>query len=165
MNARLPFDDAGADLSPCGRYRYRLHRTWGEHPPVAFVMLNPSTADAVQLDPTVRRCIGYAQRWGYGGLIVGNLFALRSTDPAALYTDPEPIGEENDAALQEIATTAECVICAWGKHGALNDRGAQVLAMIRAAGATPQALKLNGDGSPAHPLYLKGDAEPFEVPA
>ena len=75
MTAHLGMADTGATLSPCGRYRYRLTRRWGDGGAVAFVMLNPSTADAEKDDPTIRRCIGFAREWRFGRLIVVNLFA------------------------------------------------------------------------------------------
>lgn len=84
---------SSAVISECGSYRYRLERVWeAEKDRVAFIMLNPSTADASKDDPTIRRCIGFAKAWGFGGLIVGNLFALRSTDPKALYGHKDPVG-------------------------------------------------------------------------
>jgi hypothetical protein len=130
---------------------------------VLFVMLNPSTADAQKDDPTVRRCLGYARRWGYCDLLIGNIFALRSTDPAALYRDKDPVGQDNDAWLLRMARHADRVICAWGKHGALKGRGATVLEILRAAGVKPLALRLTKDGHPGHPLYLPADAEPMEM--
>lgn len=118
------FTDSGATFSDCRTYRYRLHRIWDAgKPPCAFIMLNPSTATEAVLDPTVRRCVGYAMAWGYGGLIVGNVFALRSTDPRALYAAADPIGPANDDALAEIAQAAGLVVCAWGKHGHYKRRG------------------------------------------
>lgn len=146
-------------ISPCGAYRYRLEREWdSELPKVAFIMLNPSTADAEKDDPTIRRCIGFAKSWGFGGLIVGNLFALRSTDPAALYSHPDPVGPDNDACLRGIASCAEQVVCAWGTHGALNGRGLAVGEMLNSANLA--ALKLTADGHPGHPLYIAGDTQP-----
>lgn len=155
---------AGALFSDCEDYRYALWRTWDSRKPsLAFIMLNPSTATETALDPTVRRCIDYAKRWGYGGLVVGNIFALRSTDPKMLYDVDDPIGPDNDEQLMKIIKSCGKVIVAYGKHGALHDRGAAVLSMIREF-KTPMALKLNGDGSPAHPLYQKKDAVLIEVP-
>jgi hypothetical protein len=74
---------SSAVLSPDGVYRYRLDRVWGAGPRVLFVMLNPSTADATQDDPTLRRCLGFARDWGYGSLTVANLYAYRARGPQA----------------------------------------------------------------------------------
>lgn len=154
------FEQSGADFSPCKKYRYRLWRTWDDQPPAVFVMLNPSTADEVENDPTVERCERRARAMGFGGLRVANIFALRSTDPSALYQHADPIGPGNDAAILESVTGAGLVICAWGGHGILNGRGAAVLSMLRRAGITPHYLKLNNDGTPKHPLYVGYDVKP-----
>lgn len=155
---------AGALFSDCEDYRYALWRIWDTKLPlVAFIMLNPSTATETVLDPTVRRCVSYAKDWEMGGLFVGNIFALRSTDPKALYDVDNPIGEENDEQLKKIIKTCDKVICAWGTHGAFLGRGQQVLDLIRQQ-KEPMALKLNADGSPAHPLYQPKDAVLIEVP-
>src|SRR5262249_14212908 len=94
-----------AVISDCGRYRYSLTRRWGDaaEPRALFVMLNPSTADAEQDDPTIRRCIGFAKAWGMGSLEVVNLYALRATDPAALLSAPDPIGPKNDTMITSAA--------------------------------------------------------------
>lgn len=140
------------------KYRYRLWRTWNvAKPTLAFIMLNPSTADETEDDPTIRRCIGYAKDWGYGQLVVGNLFAVRETDPANLYDYFDPIGPENDDHLQEIADDAEQVIAAWGAHGNLGDRGDRVTERLD---ADLYALDTTQDGHPVHPLYQPKDAEP-----
>lgn len=143
-----------AYISDCKKYRYTLERIWGEGPVVAFCMLNPSTADASKNDPTVERCERRAKSMGYGGMYVINLFALRSTDPNALYSHNEPIGEENDMHIRMVIKDSDAIICGWGKHGTLNNRGLQVLNLIKEVGKTPLALKINKDGTPAHPLYI-----------
>ena len=74
--------ERGADISPCGRYRYSLWRKWGPGATCMFVGLNPSTADETADDPTIRRCMAFARDWGYGALCMANLFAYRATDPA-----------------------------------------------------------------------------------
>lgn len=149
------FEQTGAIFSACETYRYQLWRIWDEsHPPAVFVMLNPSTADEAVNDPTVERCERRARMMGYGGLRVANIFALRSTDPDALYQHADPVGPQNDAAILESVNGAGIVICAWGGHGKLNDRGAFVLGLLREAGVIPHYLKLNGDGTPKHPLYV-----------
>jgi hypothetical protein len=150
---------SSAVISACGAYRYRLERLWDEEKDkVAFLMLNPSTADASQDDPTIRRCIGFAKSWGFGGLIVGNLFALRSTDPRALYDHPDPVGPDNNNHLRAIARCAETVICAWGTHGALHDRGRKVAELLDDRNLA--ALKLTANGHPGHPLYVAASTQP-----
>lgn len=160
------FKQSGAAFSECRRYRYRLWRTWGEAAPAVFVMLNPSTADETDNDPTVERCERRARSMGFGGLRVANIFALRSTDPAALYQNPDPVGPGNDESIIESVAGSGIVICAWGGHGNLNNRGASVLALLRRAGVTPHYLTLNRDGTPKHPLYVGYDVKPqaWEVP-
>ena len=131
-----------------------------------FIMLNPSTADAEQDDPTIRRCIGYAKALGCGELTVVNLFAWRSTDPRALYgmSKQMAIGPENDRHIAEACNASGIVICAWGNHGALFNRSEEVLKVIRAQqGARPMALKISKTGQPGHPLYLKADAQPVAL--
>ena len=125
-------------------------------------MLNPSTADEVANDPTVERCERRARAMGYGGLRVGNIFALRSTDPHALYSHHDPIGPDNDASIGDLVDGAGIVICAWGKHGSFGDRGHKVRMGLLVAGITTHYLKLNKDGSPAHPLYIGYDVQPKE---
>ena len=159
------FTDSGAEFSPCRRYRYRLWRTWGEKRPALFLMLNPSTADEVTNDPTVARCESRARMMGYGGLLVANIFALRSTDPGALYDRPDPIGPGNDRAIVAAAASAGIVVCAWGTHGALNGRGAHVLRMLVDMGVVPHCLKLTKGGFPQHPLYVSMDTLPQPMPA
>lgn len=153
-------ENRGARLSDCGTYRYRLWRIWNPCvAPLVFCMLNPSTADAEVDDPTVSRCKERARRLGYGGLEVVNLFALRSTDPKALYRHADPVGPENDAAILAAAERGN-LICAWGNHGKLRGRASAVLAMLRAAGLPALALRVSKDGHPSHPLYLPYDLEP-----
>lgn len=151
----------GAVFSPCGLYRYRLWREWDASKPVAvFCMLNPSTADEVQNDPTVERCQRRAVAMGFGRLEVVNVFAFRSTDPGALYVQADPVGPDNDRAIIDAVSGAGLVVCAWGKHAALNGRGEQVQRLMHSAGVEPHALKINKDGSPGHPLYIGYDVQP-----
>ena len=153
-----------AEFSPCRTYRYVLRRTWSAGPAVGFILLNPSTADETENDPTIRRCIGYAKAWGYGSLVLGNLFALRSTDPKGLRQVADPVGPDNDDWLLRIAKEAGGkVICGWGNHGALNGRGRAVAVNLAAAGVRPLALTVTTDGSPGHPLYLRGGLKPLEL--
>jgi hypothetical protein len=166
MSKLPPFNVSTAKFSPCKNYRYILTRIWGKGDNLAmFVGLNPSTADEANSDPTVTRCVLYAQRWGYDGLIMTNIFAWRSTDPKALYAVPEPIGEENDAWLVTAAATAKIVVLAWGAHGAYKGRGIDVLKLLRAPSLTRAKLhflKLTKEGYPGHPLYLKSSLKPIQ---
>ena len=139
----------GATFSKDERYRYRLWRVWNpDRPSVTFVMLNPSTADANVDDPTVKRCIGYALNWRYGGVYVLNLFALRSTDPLQLTISREQaIGPNNDDHLKGI--TGDCVV-AWGNWGRVHARSKEVAPWLPNA----KCFGLTKAGEPMHPLYL-----------
>jgi hypothetical protein len=117
-----------ATISECQKYRYELRRIWdSSKPPVLFIGLNPSTADAETDDNTSRVCINYAKRWGYGGLLLGNLFAFRSTDQSALFTAKDPIGPDNDKWLRKLQSEAPVVVCAWGATGSYLGMDNQVL--------------------------------------
>ena len=155
---------ATATFSADRRYRYLLTRSWDEAlPTVNFVMLNPSTADAFELDPTNRRCVGFARRWGYGSMVTTNVFAWRSTDPKGVRTPNDPVGPANDAFLVESARSADLVVAAWGVHaetGPLRGRGAQVRALLDGAGVALHVLRLTKGGHPAHPLYLPAASDP-----
>lgn len=152
--------EKGALLSPCLRYRYLLWRIWDEDvPPMLWIMLNPSTADAERDDATIRICMGRARRLGYGGIEVVNLFALRATSPQALYTTPHPISDpadpgRNDWEIDELIQRRSMIVCAWGQHGWLSARGPAVFTRLKAKGVPLHALKVNADGSPAHPLRI-----------
>jgi hypothetical protein len=152
-----------AMLSDCGMYRYALTRHWGDFDGSTpnFIMLNPSVADSSIDDPTARRCVNYARSWGYAGLVITNLFALRSTDPRALRTAADPIGPDNDRHLVEQARPAPLVVCGWGNHGPLRGRAAAVLGLFRREGIALHCLRLSKDGHPCHPLYLPGDLKPI----
>ncbi len=145
-----------AVISECGTYRYMLKRKWGPGKPVLFIMLNPSTADAFQDDPTIRRCMRFAASWGYGGILAGNLFAFRATNPKELQTASDPVGPENDDWLERLADEAGIVVAAWGSHGSYAGRDKQVTAMFQDL----HCLALTSGGQPRHPLYLKSDCVP-----
>ena len=150
-----------ANISECGQYRYQLGRQWGSGSVVMFVMLNPSTADAERNDPTIRRCIDYAKRWGYGSLCVGNLFAWRATDPRELRrSDIDPVGQKNDAAVLEMAKRSECVVAAWGDKGRLMGRGQKIRRLL-SWHPNLCVLRFNRSGEPSHPLRLRKNLEPM----
>lgn len=115
-----------------------------------FVMLNPSVADAHQDDPTIRRCMGFARGWGYGALVVGNLFAFRSRSPTVLKRCAAPIGPENDCWLTALASEAGTLVAAWGNHGQLLGRCQHVRALLPCL----MCLGLTRRGEPRHPLYV-----------
>ena len=142
-------------------YRFNLSRRWGLGTLLTFVMLNPSTADADQDDPTIRRCVGFARTLGYDGINVVNLYAFRATKPADLWLAAEPTGgERNDDLLREIGRCAEYgmpVVAAWGAN-AKRDRVNQVLTFRGWDKIT--ALGLTKSGAPRHPLYLPASATP-----
>lgn len=143
-----------------GKYRYWLHRTWiFGRGFVVFVMLNPSTADGLQNDPTVRRCIGFAQREGAHGVGIVNLFAARSTEPDELLKMDDPVGPDNDKHLLNVSKFARYVICGWGAHEIAKSRGRIVARMLRAQGVRTMCLGKTKHGFPQHPLYIASDKE------
>ena len=147
----------GAALSPCRRYRYALWRTWDETlPRVMFVGLNPSTADETVDDPTLRRTMEFARRWGYGGVGNGNLFAYRATAPRDMMAADDPVGPENDEWLTRLAGEAGLVVAAWGNDGVFLQRSAAVRSLL----SRLHCLKVNASGEPAHPLYQRADTRP-----
>lgn len=149
---------AHAEISPCGLYRYTLERRWARGPAALWVMLNPSTADARVDDRTITRCIDFSQELGYGGLLVGNLFALRATYPSELLTHPDPVGPENEAWLERLIRGAGVLIAGWGAHPFVMRRPHLVerfLALVARAGNPPvMCLGRTRAGAPKHPLYL-----------
>lgn len=155
--------EKGAQFSPCRRYRYALWRTCrgllpNDNGYAMFVGLNPSTADEYRDDPTVRRCVAFAQEWGYDALCMTNLFAFRATDPAVMMRAEDPVGPDNDRFLNILAASAGVIVAAWGVHGSFLARGEEVRAML-----PPMSyLRLTRDGSPAHPLYLPKTLRPVE---
>lgn len=160
-----------AIISNDGLYRYRLDRVWKEDGPlVLFLMLNPSTADATKDDATITRCINYAKSWGYGGLVVGNLFAFRSTKPKNLLAANNPIGDDNLMYLDKMFLEVSGVICAWGNGGIVKKLGKKLgedYKPLKGWFGHLAYLELAKDGTPKHPLYLKKELQPirFEVMA
>lgn len=154
-----------AILSACGAYRYSLSRVWRPEDWLSgsqgcFVMLNPSTADHEVDDPTIRRVVGYARAWGWSGVTVVNLFALRATKPEALLGAPDPVGPHNDDYLRALREHCALVVCAWGEPRqsrlqALVAPRAQAVAQL--LGAPLYALATTKSGQPRHPLYLRSD--------
>ncbi len=153
-----PAEKRGATISECRAYRYHLWRVWDECLPcLVFVMQNPSTADETADDPTIRKCLHFARRDGFGGISVRNVFALRATDERELLTHPDPFGPENELhllAARNVSVMSRLVI-AWGKPlGGKRLRSHYNRAECCLVTQSPYCLGLNGDGSPKHPLFL-----------
>lgn len=143
-----------ATFSDCRKYRYALSRTWnGKKKTILFIGLNPSTANEKIDDPTIRRCINYAQNWGYGSLLMVNLFAYRATMPSELKNVKNPIGNDNDLHIIELSKKADIAVAAWGNEGTLLNRDKEVKKIL----PNLMCLKINKSGQPAHPLYQKKD--------
>lgn len=164
----------GAIISECGAYRYRLHRRWlGGEGFALFVMLNPSTADASADDPTIRRCIDFAKRWGRCGIIVINLFAYRATSPANLVKAVDPVGPENDNIILSTAVRFRNwpshlqVVFAWGAHAKTAERATAVHKIFEHYGLAPMCLGTTKAGHPRHPLYVPSSTPlvPFRRPS
>lgn len=149
--------DSGALFDSSGTYRYTLWRRWSiDHPQVAFIMLNPSTADEQSNDPTIRRCIDFAWTWGFGGLEIVNLFAYRATLPRQLLKAEKPIGAENNSYLLQASQRSASLVLAWGTHGTYLGRDRAVLNLItHCKTKTLNCLGVTKDGCPRHPLYVK----------
>lgn len=164
-------NNAGAVYSPCEKYRYLLWRDLGglggqlypeieQRPVVAFIGLNPSTATESQDDPTVRRCMTYAQDWGFTGFYMLNIFTLRSTDPRGLRADKTPNGQPliNDQHILYYGNLADLAVGAWGHHGSYRDRGKYVEALVTSL----YRFGVTRNLQPLHPLYLRRDMKPYK---
>jgi hypothetical protein len=154
-----PVTTSSALFSPCRRYRYELWRRWSSDGRYCmFIGLNPSTADETLDDPTIRRCVRFARDWGFGAMLMCNLFAFRATDPQVMKAEDEPIGSENDRWLIVNGSAAGIVVAAWGVHGAHLNRGNTVRSLL---GWKLQCLGVTKDGFPRHPLYLPLHTKPI----
>lgn len=159
------------------RYRYILARHWGiddDDLPIepvgintkpleldsiiAFIGLNPSTATELKNDNTVSRCIKFAKRWEYTGMVMLNIFAFRSTDPNAMKAAGDPVGQFNTYHLLSAAKKCNRVVCAWGNHGDYMNRGNEIARMLTVNEVEMFCLDVNKTGSPKHPLYCRDDS-------
>ena len=146
-----------AELSPCGKYRYKLGRHWADGGVLTFVMLNPSTADDEADDPTIRRCMSFAMREGAAGIHVVNLFALRATDPNELKaSEVFAFGPANfDALTGAIQDPSKFpIVCAWGAHTLARVAGRTFLERAKYSERKIVCLGKTKDRSPRHPLYV-----------
>lgn len=153
-----------AVISDCGKYRYLLRRTWGGRQPRAlFVMLNPSTADAMIDDATIRSCIRLSRGLGYGSFEVVNLFAVRATDPAEIAITTDPVGDPRNAdTLCAALGRCDIAIVAWGAHPMAMQRTDLVLSTIRGYKPAAYCFGKTKAGAPKHPLYIKSGT-PLQV--
>jgi hypothetical protein len=149
-----------AVISECGAYRYSLTRRWypGGGQLCLFVMLNPSTADASIDDPTIRRCMSFADTWHYGGIVVVNVYAYRATQPADLWRAQDPHGPENRDFINSSLWQTDLTIAAWGNNARKED-ALHVYWMLMAERPV-YCLGVTGKGFPKHPLYLRKDSTP-----
>lgn len=148
---------SGAAFSPCRNYRYALWRVWdAAKPRVMFIGLNPSTANEISDDPTIRRVVSMARNWGFGGVYMTNLFAWITAYPDEILKCPDPING-NDVWLTKLAGMSNEIIFAWGNFKEAQEQAKKVIEMFPQA----KALHINKNGSPKHPLYVKGDTIPF----
>lgn len=160
-------------FSPCRKYRYTLWREFGtdflfnggnkmKDGYVQFIGLNPSTADETKDDPTIRRCKGFAQSWGYGAMCMTNLFAWRDTSPASIKKQPNPVGQDNQHHLLQIASKSSLVVAAWGANGSHRQQDLTVRQWLEGIGVQLMCIRMTASGFPEHPLYLPKNLTPME---
>lgn len=164
MRFRSPPGTIGdAAFSTCGVYRYWLSRDWDASlPRIAFIGLNPSTADETNNDPTVLRCIRRAERLGYGSMVMLNAFAIRATDPDVMLAADEPVGPDNDAAIVDWCGRSQTILACWGNDGRHRGRDRAIVELVCGRlGRELHCLLVTGAGQPGHPLYLPYELKPL----
>ena len=145
-------------LSKCNKYRYELRRAWNSSKPqIMFILLNPSTADDIEDDPTIKKCISYTKRLKGGSIVVCNIFSYRSTDPRLMKQHNDPVGPNNDYWIKKNAKESKLIIAGWGKHGSYLGRAEEICRML----PKMHCFKINKDGSPTHFLYLPSNLKPI----
>jgi hypothetical protein len=146
-------------------YRYELWRRWSDDGAgyVNFICLNPSKADENTDDPTVKKCVKFAQRWGYDAICITNLFAYRATDPNDMKAFPDPCGFGNTRYLKEVASNAALIVCAWSQHGSFNCRSSVVKRLLRRFDLHYLRMS-HAQGEPWHPLYIPDITWPSRWP-
>lgn len=173
-NAKAGEELRSALFSDCEKYRYLLSIMWDpDLPRIQFIGLNPSTADEMKDDRTITRIKSFAKAWGYGTVMMTNLFAFRATYPEDMFAYSEPIGEtivsavpvddganRNDYVLMETRNQCETAIACWGNHGVHLYRAAKVKQFLK----NLSCFRLTKTKQPEHPLYLKGDITPIPLP-
>ncbi len=162
MSHDLPpvaYVERGAELSPCGTYRYTLTRVWDPFALcVLWVCLNPSKANASEDDPSARKVVGFSRRWGFGSATIVNLYAFRATDPRDLERAGRPIGPENDRHILAAFALADAIVCAWGQNEPKDSlRPVALRRLLSEAKRTADCLGRAKNGQPRHPLMLSYD--------
>lgn len=151
----------GAILSSSKKHRLQLWREWDSNmPKVLFIMLNPSTADHQQDDPTLRRCMDFAKYWGYGGLYIGNLYSLRTPDPGTLINVSKFSHRDNYKHVSTMSLQCQLVVCAWGNYPIIKKLGIP-LNIFKQLNQKLHCIALSKTGTPKHPLYLKKSLTPI----
>ncbi len=148
-----------AAISADSLYRYALSRIWDEEKGlVTFVALNPSTADADEDDPTIRRLVNFTKSWGYGGFHVVNLFAYRATNPKQLKKVDDPIGSENNNWIKQLVSKSRLNVVCWGNGQGLkfDGRDKEILNLIK----NPHCISVTNQGNPGHPGRLPEGLKP-----
>ena len=157
-----------AIFSDCMAYRYYLEWRWSDAPALYVCMLNPSTADQKELDTTIKGLVKRAKLWGYGAVIIINLFAFRATKPPDMLAAKDPVGPDNDLVISMVFKKAmddgSPIICGWGKDGNRFGRNVQFVAQAEALEVKLMALEINQDNTPKHPLYIKHEIRPSPWP-
>jgi len=152
-------------LNATRTHRYLLSHVWDECiPPMVWIMLNPSIANANQNDPTFSRCLHHSRQREAGGTVVVNLFALIATDHRKLINHPDAVGKFNDLVLTTLIPPNPWLVCAWGASKFAEPRAVAVTQLL--ANYPMWCLGTNENGSPKHPLYLpyNGRLEPYTPP-
>lgn len=146
---------------PDALYRYLLTRIWGKGPRLLWIMLNPSTADGLIDDATIKIIVGFSRRLQFDGAAVVNLFAFRSTFPHVMKAAADPIGPENNKYILAALREHPMAIAAWGVDGDYLNRDKQVMALARGVGRKLHALEITRNGYPRHPLRIPYTREPL----
>lgn len=152
MKANYAFKSADFDENDIWRYGLERWLNMTSTRTVAFFGLNPSVADHEIDDPTIRREVGFTRAWGFARYLKGNVYALRSTDPKALYSAVDPVGPRNRATLKALMDRADLIVAAWGANK-LHPAAIEIAQMILADPRT-RCLGVTKGGAPKHPLYL-----------
>lgn len=148
-----------AIFSKDGKHRLQLSRFWDESlPSVLFIGLNPSIANEEKNDPTITRTTGFAEKWGYGGFYMANLFSLIETSPKRLVKRRKLIHPDNDKTIQRLIREVDLVILAYGNLGLHRNRHQQILKLVD----KPYCISITRLGLPTHPLYQKYTNKPIK---